>query len=62
METAGIGLPADAEQSMILVQQLKRLLELQGELVVKLIESSGVPGPSDTSVVPGMGAGIDVHV
>ena len=45
----------------IVTKQIKNLMELQGEMVVKLIQSSNVPGPSDLLETPGMGGRLDIH-
>lgn len=48
-------------QAVLISEQLKNLVELQGELIVELINSSKVPGPSDISTAPGMGVRLDIH-
>ena len=48
-------------QAALVTKQVKNLIELQGEMVVKLIQSSNVPGPSDLLETPGMGGRLDIH-
>jgi len=62
MEIAGIGQASDAANAVAVLMEVKKLMELQGELIVKLIESAKVPGPSDRTSVPGLGGRIDFHV
>jgi hypothetical protein len=61
METAAIGQAGETDRTAM-VSEVKKLLELQGELIVELIDSARVPGPSDTSSVMGMGSRIDIHI
>jgi hypothetical protein len=62
MEIVGIGQGSGAEQTGNIATEVKKLLQLQGELVVKLIESAQVPNPGDKSSVPGLGTRLDVHI
>jgi hypothetical protein len=62
MAIAGIGQGADANPAANVATEVKKLLELQGQLVVKLIESAQVPGPQDQSSIPGLGMRIDLHI
>jgi len=62
METAAIGQVGETDRTAMVASEAKKLLELQGELIVELIDSARVPGPSDTSSVPGMGIRIDLHI
>ena len=61
MELAGIGQTAESTQVVHIYQQLKSLLELQGDLVVQLLASAKVPGPADKSISYGLGTRIDIH-
>jgi len=58
----GIGQSGESTQTGNIFQQVKNLLELQGELIVELLESAKVPGPADTSVSRSLGTRIDIHV
>lgn len=62
METAAIGHVGEMDRTAMVVSEVKNFLELQGQLIVELIDSARVPGPSDTSSVPGMGIRIDLHI
>jgi len=62
METAAIGQMGEVDRTALVAREVRKLLELQGELIVELIESARVPGPSDTSSVQGMGSRIDIHI
>ena len=62
MAIAGISQGSEADQTANIASEVKKLLQLQGELVVKLIESAQVPGPGDRSSVPGLGIRLDVHI
>jgi hypothetical protein len=61
MQIAGTGSGMEIVRLVQTTQEIKKLLELQGEMVVKLIESSRVPGPGDMSVASGLGTVIDIH-
>ncbi len=62
MEIVGMGQGSEVEQTGNIASEVKNLLQLQGELVVKLIESAQVPAPGDRSTVPGLGIRLDVHI
>ena len=62
MEIAGIEQSAESSETAHLFKKAKNLLELQGEMVVQLLESAKVPSPADISVIRGLGARIDIHV
>lgn len=63
MEVSGIdAVTSGMVRSLLIVRQLKDLMELQGELVVDLINSSRVPGPVDLSNGNGTGGRLDIHV
>lgn len=62
MEVSGIdAVTSGVTRSLLIVKQLKNLMELQGELVVDLIDSSRVPGPDDLSNGNGLGGRLDIH-
>jgi hypothetical protein len=62
MELSGIEAAASAiNREIIIARQVRDLIELQGEMVVKLINSSKVPGPSDFSDTPELGGRLDIH-
>ena len=62
METSGVGQTGETDATALIVRQMRKLLELQGELVVNLIDSAKVPGPQDTSKAHGLGGRVDFHV
>jgi len=62
VEIGGLGQATEMLRSMAVLNEYRKLLQLQAELVVKLIESARVPGPSDALNLPGLGARIDVHI
>lgn len=49
------------EKAVLITSQHKKMMELQGEMIVELINSSKVPGPSDLLEIPGMGGRLDIH-
>ena len=42
------------------VSQVKKLMHLQGDMALKLIESAKVPNPQTKSLEPGLGANVDI--
>lgn len=62
MEISGIGQSPDIDSSAGAVSDVKKLLELQGQMILKLIESAQVPGPQDQATVSGLGTRIDLHI
>jgi hypothetical protein len=62
MDTSGVQGTTDIQYQVAVVSQYKKLLELKGAMIVKLIESAHVPGPSENISLPGIGAGIDIRV
>ncbi len=62
MEVSGIEQAGITGYQVAVVQEMRELLQLQGELVVKLIGSSKVPGPSDIMRLPGLGESVDFHI
>ncbi len=62
MELTGIEQGASLERTIAVINQFKKLMQLQGELVVQLIDSAKVPGPQDTSKIRGLGARVDLHI
>jgi len=62
MQIAGIEQSSEQTYNNAVVRELRKLLELQGDLMVELIDSARVPGPSDGTSVPGKGFHVDIHV
>jgi hypothetical protein len=46
----------------MMANQTRKLMELQGAMVAKLLESAQVPVPSETNLRTGGEAGIDIRV
>lgn len=62
MEIIGAAQAAEVIYSIAVLNEYRKLLQLQGELVVELIESARVPAPSDGFGGYGLGATIDIRV
>lgn len=62
METAGIPQSNRLIQTVSVLSEYKKLMELQKEMVVKLIESASVPLPSNNIRLPGLGNRIDILI
>jgi len=62
MEISGIGQSPDIDSSAGAASDVKKLMELQGQMILKLIESARVPGPQDQATVSGLGTRIDLHI
>jgi hypothetical protein len=58
MEINGLQSAGELQRTAIMVNQVRKLMELQGEMVAKLLESARLPGPSETSAR----TGIDIRV
>ena len=62
MDVTGIGQSGLCIETASAQDDIKKLLELQGELIGELLESARIPGPADRSNVSGMGNLIDIHI
>lgn len=62
MEISGLQSAGDLQRIVMMVNQTRKLMELQGAMVAKLLESAKVPVPSETNVLTGGEAGIDIRV
>ncbi len=62
IEHMGLAQTSELTRTVAVISAYKKLMQLQGELVVKLIESAAVMKPSDTLQTPGLGGRIDIHV
>jgi hypothetical protein len=62
MRVSGIEQAAQTLEIAQAQNELKSLMELQGELIVKLIESSKIPGPTDRTTDSEMGKKFDFHI
>jgi len=62
MEISRMQGTTDVQRIVAVVSQSKKLMELQGAMILKLIESAAVPSPSNNISTPGMGTGIDIRV
>lgn len=62
METMGIPQSTQLIQTVSVLSEHKKLMELQKEMVVKLIESASVPPPSNNIRHHGLGNRIDILI
>lgn len=62
MEIAGAVQATNISYSTAVLRECRKLLQLQGELVVQLIESARVPAPRDGFQSAGLGEIIDIRV